>query len=160
MDKTLEKIVAAREAIWFEEPAEIRRLPEIKATMDQGASTVLFAATKLQTLITFLNHMRAVANQGGVDLETMKAATEPYLAFHAGVYGNFYKFADTAQVVRWAQEALADAATLEEYAAVVGELAIYLNRVDYWVDLKIPWAAFGRVFEHRLSRAHLSEAPG
>jgi hypothetical protein len=104
--------------------------------------------------------MRGVANQGGMDLETMKAATEPYLAFHASVYGNFYKFADTAQVVRWAQEALADAATLEEYATVAGELAIYLNRVDYWVDLKIPWAAFGRVFEQRLSEARLSEARG
>lgn len=158
MDKTLEEIVAAREAIWFEEPAEITRLPEIKATMNQAASTVLFAATKLQTLITFLNHMRGMAKAGSVDLETMKAVTEPYLAFHAGVYGNFYQFADTAQVVRWAQEALADVTTLEEYAAVIGELAIYLNRVDYWVDQKIPWAAFGRTFEQRLSEERLSEA--
>jgi hypothetical protein len=153
MEETLNKIVAAREAIWFEEPAEITRLPEIKAARDQGASTVLFAATKLATLITFLNHMRGVAKGGGVDLETMKAVTEPYLAFHAGVYGNFYKLADTAQVVRWAQEALGDAADLEEYAALVGELAVYLNRVDYWVDLKIPWAAFGDVFELGLAEA-------
>jgi hypothetical protein len=129
MDKPLDKIVAAREAIWFEEPAEITRLPQIKATRNQGASTVLFAATKFATLITFLNHMRSVARRGGVDLETMKAITEPFLGFHAGVYGNFYQFSDTAQVVRWAQEALAGAATLEEYTAVVGELAIYLNRV-------------------------------
>ena len=28
MDENLEKIVAAREAIWVEEPAEITRLPE------------------------------------------------------------------------------------------------------------------------------------
>ena len=147
MEEMLDRIVAAREAIWFEEPAEITRLPEIKAARDQGASTVLFAATKLATLVTFLNHMRGVAKGGGVDLETMKAVTEPYLAFHAGVYGNFYQLAGTAQVVRWAQEALADAANLEEYATLVGELAIYLNRVDYWVDLKIPWATFGDVFE-------------
>ena len=153
MEETLDKIVAAREAIWFEEPAEITRLPEIKAARDQGASTVLFAATKLATLITFLNHMRGVAKGGEADLDTMKAVTEPYLAFHAGVYGNFYQLADTAQVVRWAQEALAGAADLEEYAILVGELAIYLNRVDYWVDLKIPWAAFGDVFEQELAEA-------
>jgi hypothetical protein len=153
MEETLAKIVAARKAIWFEEPEEIARLPEIKAARDQGASTVLFAATKLATLITFLNHMRGVAKEGGLDLETLKAVTEPYLAFHAGVYGNFYQLSDTAKVVRWAQEAVTDAASLDEYITAVGELAIYLNRIDYWVDLKIPWAAFGHAFERELAKA-------
>jgi hypothetical protein len=151
MEKSLARIRAAREAIWEDEPAEARQLPSIKAARNQGASTVLFATTKLATLITFLNHMRQVAMKGGVDLETMKAVTEPYLEFHAGVYGNFYQFVDTAQVVRWAQEGLSEAQTLADYATLVGELAIYLNRMDYWVDLKIPWAKFGQVFEEVLA---------
>ena len=147
MDDTLARIRAAREAIWFEEPAELKRLAGIKGAWDQGASTVLFAATKLATLITFLNHMRRLARQEDLDLETVKVVTEPYLTFHAGVYGNFYQLADTARTVRWAKEALAQVQSLDEYAALIGELAIYLNRVDYWVDLKIPWARFGQVFE-------------
>lgn len=147
MEQALERIIAARQAIWYDEPAEVRRLSHIKGARAQGASTVIFAATKLQTLITFLNHMRDVAKQGDVDLATMVAVTEPYLAFHAGVYGNFYQFADTAKVVRWAIEGLAEVDTLEGYAVLTGELAIYLNRIDYWVDLKIPWAKFGQVFE-------------
>jgi hypothetical protein len=151
MQTALEKIKAAREAIWSEEPREVSRLNQIKATRNQAASTVLYATTKLATLITFLNHMRGIARGGGVDLETMKAVTEPYLVFHASVFGNFYKLADTAAVVGWAKEALPEASSLEEYAALVGELAIYLNRVDYWIDLHIPWAAFGRVFEETLS---------
>jgi hypothetical protein len=147
MDNTLDRIKAARKEIWFEEPAELERLAGIKGAWNQGASTVLFAATKLATLITFLNHMRRLAREEDLDLETMKAVTEPYLAFHASVYGNFYQLADTARTVRWAQDALAQVRSLEEYAALVGELAIYLNRVDYWVDLKIPWAEFGQAFE-------------
>jgi hypothetical protein len=143
----LQKIRAARRAIWTEEPLEVKRLPGIKGAWDQGASTVLFAATKLATLITFLNHMRGMARKGGVDLETMKMVTAPYLAFHADVFGNHYQFTGAAQVTRWAEEALLDVQTLAEYAAVLEELAIYLNRLDYWVDLKIPWARFGRVFE-------------
>jgi hypothetical protein len=91
--------------------------------------------------------MRGVAKKGGVDLATMKAVTEPYLEFHAGVYGNFYQLADTARMVRQAGEALKQAATLEDYVAVVEALSIYLNRIEYWVDMKIPWARFGRVFE-------------
>jgi hypothetical protein len=149
MDDTLDRIKAAREAIWFDEPAELKRLAEIKGAWDQGASTVLFAATKLATLITFLNHMRQLAREKDLDLATMKAVTEPYLAFHANVYGNFYQLADTARTVRWAKDALTGVQSLEAYAALIGELAIYLNRVDYWVDLKIPWAAFGRAFEQR-----------
>jgi hypothetical protein len=151
MQRALDKIKAAHQAIWSEEPAEVKQLPSIKAARNQAASTVLFAATKLATLITFLNHMRLLAKGGEVDLDTMKAVTEPYLNFHASVYGNFYQFADTAQVVRWAQEALPEVSTLEDFAALIGELAIYLNRMDYWVDLKIPWAKFGQAFEQELA---------
>ncbi|NIO09038.1 MAG: hypothetical protein GTO40_13885, partial [Deltaproteobacteria bacterium] len=106
MQTALEKIRTARQSIWTEEPNEIRRLPSIKGAWDQGASTVLFAATKLATLITFLNHMRGVARRDGVNLETMKVVTQPYLEFHASVLGNHYQFANTAQVVRWAAEAV------------------------------------------------------
>ena len=151
MRDAVEKMRSARQAIWTEEPAEVKRLASIKGAWNQGASTVLFAATKLATLITFLNHMRGVARRGGVDLETMIQVTKPYLEFHASVFGNHYQFADTAQVVRWAAEAILEANTLEDYATLIGELAIYLNRVDYWVDLKIPWAEFGRTFEQGLA---------
>lgn len=150
MQEALEKIKKARQAIWTEEPAEVKRLPGIKGAWNQGATTVLFAATKLATLITFLNHMRGVARQGNVDLGTMKRATLPYLEFHAGVYGNHYQLADTAQVVRLAAETLPGIERLEDYTALIEELSIYLNRVDYWVDTKIPWAKFGQVFEQEL----------
>jgi hypothetical protein len=151
VENTLNKIRAAREAIWFMEPEEVTRLVHIKATDNQAASTVLYATTKLATLVTFLNHMRGLAKVGRVDLDTMVIVTVPYLDFHAGVFGNFYKLAGTAQVVRWASEALPKVRSLGEYTALMEELAIYLNRIDYWIDLKIPWAAFGRTFEQELS---------
>ena len=56
---------------------------------------------------------------------------------------------DTAEVVRWAKEALSEVKTLEDYATLMGELALYVGCVDYWVDLEIPWAKFGRVFEEQ-----------
>jgi hypothetical protein len=151
MEEALSRIRAAREAIWFEEPPEVARLRAIKAARNQGASTVLYAATKLATLITFLNHVRSVATAGEVDLATMVRMTQPYLEFHAGSYGGFFQLADTAQTVRWAQEALPEISTLKDYADLMGELAIYLNRIDYWLDLRIPWARFGQVFEQELS---------
>lgn len=151
MEFAVDRIRTAREAIWLAEPEEVTRLVEIKATRGQAASTVLYATTKLATLITFLNHMRGMAKGGGVDLQTMQAVTVPYLDFHAGVFGNFYRLADTAQVVRWASQALPEVKSLGEYAALMEELTIYLNRIDYWIDLKIPWAAFGRAFEEGLA---------
>jgi hypothetical protein len=153
MEKALEKIKAAREAIWLEEPSDIGRLRTRKGARNQGASAVFYAAIKLATLITFLNHMRGIARQREVDLETMKTVTEPFLGFHAGLYGGFYQLTDTAEVVRWAQEALSEVTTLEDYAALVGELALYVGRVDYWVDLEIPWARFGQVFEEIVARS-------
>jgi hypothetical protein len=54
---------------------------------------------------------------------------------------------DTAAVVRRAKAALQGVETLQECTALTGELCLYIGRMDYWVDLLIPWARFGDVFE-------------
>jgi hypothetical protein len=150
MQAALEKIRAAREAIWLNEPADIARLRTRKGARSQGASAVLYAAMKLGQLVTFLNHLRGVARQGGVDLGTMKAVTDPLLEFYANTYGGFYQMTDTAGMVRQAKAALREVKTLEEYAALTGELSLYIGRMDYWVDLLIPWAKFGEVYEQMM----------
>ncbi|HSB73128.1 MAG TPA: hypothetical protein VLH58_03390 [Candidatus Methylomirabilis sp.] len=147
MQGLLEKIKTAREAIWLREPADIARLRTRKGARDQGASAVLYAAMKLGQLVTFLNHLRGVARTGGVDLGTMKVITEPLLDFYGSTYGGFYQMTDTAEVVRLAKAALQEVNGLDEYVALTGELSLYIGRMDYWVDLLIPWATFGEVYE-------------
>ena len=150
MQAPVDKIRVAREAIWLNEPADIARLRTRKGARNQGASAVLYAAMKLGQLVTFLNHLRGVARQGGVDLGTMKAVTDPLLEFYANTYGGFYQMTDTAGMVRQAKAALREVKTLEEYAALTGELSLYIGRMDYWVDLLIPWAKFGEVYEQMM----------
>jgi cucumopine synthase-like protein len=147
MQDSLEKLKVAREAIWLNEPADIVRLRTTKAARNQGASAVLYAAMKLGQLVTFLNHLRGVARKGGVDLGTMKAVTDPLLDFYAGNYCGFYRMTDTAEIVRLAKVALQGVKTLDEYVELTGELSLYVGRMDYWVDLQIPWAKFGEVYE-------------
>ena len=147
MQELLEKIKAAREAIWLNEPADIARLRTRKGARNQGASAVLYAAMKLGQLVTFLNHLRGVARKGGVDLVTMKSITDPLLDFYADTYGGFYRMTDTAEVVRLAKAALQTVKTLDEYVALTGELSLYIGRMDYWVDLLIPWAKLGEAYE-------------
>jgi hypothetical protein len=103
---------------------------------------------KLGQLAVFLSHLRGVARRGGVELATMKAITDPLLAFYAGTYAGFYQMTDTAEIVRQAKALLQEVGSLEEYVALTGELSLYVGRMDYWVDLLIPWAKFGEVFEH------------
>lgn len=143
----LEKIIAARQAVWLNEPADLARLRTKKGTRNQGASAVLYATAKLGQLAVFLNHLRQEARQSQVDLDTMKALTASLLEFFAGQYGGFYGLTDTAQIVRLGKDALAEVKTIEEYVKVVGELALYVSRVDYWVDFLIPWAKFGETYE-------------
>ncbi len=150
MQAPVDKIRTAREAIWLNEPADIARLRTRKGARNQGASAVLYAAMKLGQLVTFLNHLRGVARQGGVDLGTVKAVTDPLLEFYANTYGGFYQMTDTAGMVRQAKAALLEVKTLEEYAALTGELSLYIGRMDYWVDLLIPWAKFGEVYEQMM----------
>ncbi len=143
----LEEIKTARKAIWLDEPADIARLKKVKGARNQGASAVLYAAMKLGQLVVFLNHLREVARKGGVDLGTMKAIADPMLEFYAATYGGFYQMTDTAAMVRKAKAALSDVKTLDEFVALTGELSLYIGRMDYWVDLLIPWAEFGEVYE-------------
>lgn len=147
MQASVERIKAAREAIWLNEPADIARLKTRKGARSQGASAVIYAAMKLGQLVTFLNHLRETARQGGIDLPTMKAITAPLLESYAAQYGGFYQMVDTAGVVREARAAVQDVKTLEEYVELTGELSLYIGRMDYWVDLLIPWAKFGAVYE-------------
>jgi hypothetical protein len=147
MQASMAKIKTAREIIWLDEPADIARLRTRKGARNQGASAVIYAAMKLGQLVTFLNHLREVARKGGADLGTMKAIADPLLDFYAGTYGGFYQMTDTAAVVRLAKAALQDVKSLEEYVALTGELSLYIGRMDYWVDLLIPWAKFGEVYE-------------
>lgn len=143
----LDQIIAARQSIWLTEPPDLARLRTQKGTRHQGASPVLYATAKLGQLAVFLNHLRQVARQYPVDLPTMRALTDSLLEFYANQYGGFYGLTDTAQIVRLGKDALAHAQTIEDYITVVGELALYVSRVDYWVDSLIPWAQFGELYE-------------
>ncbi len=145
--RALEEIKAAREAIWLREPADIARLKARKGARNQGASAVLYAAMKLGQLVTFLNHLREVARKGDVDLVSLKAITDPLLEFYASTYGGFYQMTDTAAIVRKGRAALPDVKSLAEFVALAGELSLYIGRMDYWVDLLIPWAKFGETYE-------------
>ncbi len=151
MQASVERIKAAREAIWLNEPADIARVRTRKGARSQGASAVIYAAMKLGQLVVFLNHLREMAWQGGIDLPTMKAITAPLLESYATQYGGFYQMTDSAAVVRLAKGALQEVKSLREYVALLGELSLYIGRMDYWVDLLIPWAKFGEVYEQKRS---------
>ncbi len=147
MSLSAQEIAIARERIWLDEPEDIARLRKVKGARGQGASAVLYAAMKLGQLVVSLNHLREVARHGNVDLDTMKAVADPLLESYAATYGGFYQMTDTASVVRRATMLLRNVESLPEFAAVAGELSLYIGRMDYWVDLLIPWARFGEVFE-------------
>ncbi len=151
LSETVAALSAARQAIWENEPADIARLRTRKGTRQQGASAILYATAKLGQLTVFLNHLRGVVLQNPVELETVKVITESLLEFYAAQYGGFYQLTDTAHIVRQAKHALAHVQSAEEYVRLIGELALYVGRVDYWVDYEIPWAQFGECFEQNLA---------
>ena len=153
MQAWLKKIRAAREAIWLNEPPDLGRLQTRKGARNQGASAVIYAAMKLGQLVVFLNHLRSVAGIGEADLGTMKRITDSLLEFYANQYGGFYQMTDTADIVRQAKVGLEQVKSLEQYVELTGELSLYVGRMDYWVDLLIPWGKFGQVYE-QTARTH------
>ena len=148
MQASVGKIRVAREGIWLNEPTDIGRLKaRRKGPRNQGASPVIYADMTLWQLVAFLNHLRGIAREGKADLGTLKAITEGLLESYVKQLGNWFELLDTAAVLRHGAAALREVKSLEEYVALAEELSLYVGRMEYWVDLLIPWAKFGAVFE-------------
>jgi hypothetical protein len=145
----LDALVAARQGIWLQEPAELGSLLTKKGARNQGATTLIRATRRLAELSTTMHGLRTVARQGGVDLPTMKKVTAPVLEFYADYFGGeYYGMRDFPRTLRQAKDGLAETETLQEYVELVSELTLYTSRMDLWVfDVMIPWTKFGEVFD-------------
>ena len=147
--QALDALIAARRAIWLEEPPELGSLWTKKGARNQGATTLIRATRRLAELSTTMHRLRAVARQSEPDLSTLKVMTASTLAFYADYFGgDYYGMRQFPEVLHRAKEAVSAVDTLEDYRMLADELTLYTSRMDLWVfDVMIPWSKFGETFD-------------
>lgn len=134
----LEEIKTGREQIWLDRPAELAAIKGRLGAMGQNLTTLCFADKDTHSIMKYLHTLRDAAG-AGEDLGALKALARMQLTFDQGRFERYYLAPGIARVFGAAATATDLAADAEEFRTVVGELLLYAMRLNYWVDLEIPW---------------------
>lgn len=137
------EIRAFLEKVWDQEPEDIRRLRATRLPPGGRWSGVLFCNLILlwsgQTLMTF----RTLARAGKVPAEQLAVVTAAHLRQLAAWIGpDHWHLDDTAAFLNRVADRLDGGAAMppEDFARVVEELLLVINRVQNWCDAFVPWA--------------------
>jgi hypothetical protein len=147
--KVIHSIRKEREKIWLRRSEDIPTLKKRIGSMKQNFTTVMYADTDTQSMVKYLYHLRETSKLKGVNLDTLKKVAINQLQFDQGRATRYYRLHKTAELLGQAIEALKTVRSVSAYRALIGELLLYLGKLNYWIDLEIPWAKLAKAFRPR-----------
>ena len=132
-------ITAGREKIWLEPPAGLDAIKGRLGAKGQNLTTLIFADKDTHSIMKYLHTLRDAAAEG-VDLDALKNLAVRQFKYDQRRFVNYYRANDIASVFEAAAEGAQAAGDVEEFRALTGELLLYDMRLNYWVDINIPWS--------------------
>ncbi len=135
-----------REKIWLRQSEDIATMKRRIGSMKQNFTTVMYGDTDTQAMVKYLYNLREASKMKRADLTTLKQATALMLEFDRRRAIVYYRLNRTAKLLGEAIEALKKVRTLKGYQALIGEVLLYIGRLNYWIDLEIPWAKLAKAF--------------
>ena len=108
--------------------------------MNQSLTTVMYADTDTQSIAKYLYNLREVSKLSKIDLETLKKTTLVQLQFDQSRSTRYYQLGTATKVLTKTIRALPKVRSMKDYQALIGELLLYIGRLNFWIDLEIPWA--------------------
>jgi len=135
-----------RENIWLRRSEDIATLKRRIGSMKQNFTTVMYADNDTQAMVKYLYNLREVSKMKKADLATLKQAAALMLEFDKRRAIVYYRLNRTAKLLGEAIEALKKVRTVKGYQALIGEVLLYIGRLNYWIDLEIPWSKLAKAF--------------
>jgi len=136
-----------RKRIWLIEPDEVKRLLKTTGTFDQTCTVVLYAESETRQMADFLYCLRDAAKREAVMLDSLRATTRNLLDLMAAKWEGSYHLSDTLRVIKEAAFALDKKMNKDDYNALVEELLLYIGRLNFWIEVHIPWYEIIGTFE-------------
>ena len=136
--EAIELVTAGREKIWLDQPADLDSIKGRLGAKDQSLTTLIFADKDTHSIMKYLHALRDAAAEG-VDLDALKNLAVKQIKYDQVRFENYYRSPEIAGVFEAAAEGVQAAAGPEEFRAITGELLLYGMRLNYWVDINIPW---------------------
>lgn len=139
LKKVVKMIKTEREKIWLHRPEDIKTLKKRVGPMKQKFTTIIYADNDTQSVVKYLYNLREVSKLAGIDLETLKKVTLMQLQFDQKRATIYYHLGNTAKIFTRTVEAIQEVRSTEDYRDLIGEMLLYIGKLNYWIDLEIPW---------------------
>jgi len=147
LDETIIEIKNEREKIWVDKPEDIKFLRQKKGTKNQNFTIVMYANSDTQAMVKYLFNLLEVSKQNKLDINTIKQITIQFLTFDCRKMKIYYDLINTSLLIDKTIEALKIIKNLEEYKMLIKEFLLFLGKINYWIDLEIPWRDLADSFE-------------
>jgi hypothetical protein len=147
IDRVIRSIRKERERIWLHRSEDIGTLRKRIGSMKQNFTTIMYADTDTQSLVKYLYNLRETSKMKGVHLGTLKQAAILFLEFDRRRATVYYRLNITAKLLEKVIDAIKGVKSIKTYQTLIGELLLYIGKLNYWIDLEIPWSKLAKAFE-------------
>jgi len=145
VQEVIERIDAAREAIWEVPPQEVLDLANGIIPLGTGAknnylSTMIFAENELRTLTDEILWFAwaTATRRPDLDLATLVAYMDEMGQYKANM--NIYVgLPEGGAILKLYVGGIRRAQTMQEFADLTESVMTYMNRLHGWVDIAFPW---------------------
>lgn len=146
----IDKLELERQAIWMDRPNDINLLKLRIGAHEQNLSIIIYAATDTAALVDYLASIRNTIINKKVDLETLANAVRISIEFWGSRYKRYFSMEVAPTLMAEAAQACKELKTIEELNTLVEAVKTYVCRLNYWIDLEIPWDYLTSVYEGRI----------
>ncbi len=149
IDQAIKSIRKERERIWLHRSEDIGTMKKRIGSMKQNFTTVMYADTDTQSMVKYLYNLRETSKIKGAHLGTLKQAAILFLEFDRRRATVYYRLNITAKLLDKFIEALKQVKSAKTYQTLIGEFLLYIGKINYWIDLEIPWNRLAKAFKER-----------
>jgi len=142
----LDFLRAERKRIWFNCPADIKSLKRRKGAKGQNFTTIMYAYNDTLSMIKYLYTMRGVSEVKKIDIKSLIHITIAQFQFDQPRFSTFYHLKILSTILIRASEVLKTIEAREDYDDLIGEIILYVGRLNSWIDLIIPWCKLADEF--------------
>lgn len=148
MTKIVKELREKRLEIWENEPEEVRKsLLNSKGAYGQSFFPALFATEGTRNLHFTIVSFRKVALKETSDLDTMKDLLKSLMDIRVDQTFNWGGMPEIAKHLENVTHNIGAISERGEFIALLEELALYIGRLNYWLDTKMPWHELYNLYE-------------
>lgn len=141
MRDLLKEIQKETKKIWINKPEDINLMLVRKGPRGYNFTVCDYAAGATNAIVYFFHCIRiTLKKEETVDLKTLIALTCNLLNIEASRYRRYYNMRTSPELIEKVVDILRNKVkSVDEFSEILDTLTIYIGKLNYWLDLEVPW---------------------